>query len=68
MMIKAANLEEYLASMKATLERHAKGSLKKDTKIKHQSKQIANLMKMLEKWLFKSSNKGLEAQMSDQGV
>ena len=66
METEATNVEEQLANMKATLERLAKESLKKDAQIKRQSEQIATLMKKLEKRLFKSSSKGSDGEESDK--
>jgi len=48
-MNQVMNLEEQLASMKATLERLCKESVQKDAQIKRQNKQIANSTKKLEK-------------------
>jgi len=48
-MDQAINVEEQLASMKATLKRLSKEKDEKDAKIKHQDKQIIDLTKKLEK-------------------
>ena len=56
------NLEEQLASMKATLERLCKESAQKDAQIRRQNKQIADLTKKLEKRPLKASNEGHKAK------
>jgi len=48
MVIQASNLEEELVNMKATLERLSKESEENDVQIKHQNKQITDLIKKLE--------------------
>ena len=42
MVTEATNIEEQLASMKATMDRLLKESAEKDSQIKRQSRQIAN--------------------------
>jgi len=66
MMTGDANLEEQLASMKATLDRLSKESAEKDTQIKRQNDQIAKLTKRLEKKFSEASNKGSGAEDSDK--
>ena len=61
------NLEEQLASMKATLERLCKESVQKDAQIKRQNKQIANSTKKLEKWPIEAFNKCSGAEDSGKG-
>ena len=66
MVTEVTSIEEQLASMKATLERLAKESLEKDAQIKHQSEQIANMMKNMEKQLSEFSNKALDGEESNK--
>jgi len=66
MMTGAANLEEQLASMKATLDRLSKESAEKDAQIRRQNDQIAELTKRLEKKFPEASNKGSGAEDSDK--
>jgi len=66
MMTGAANLEEQLASMMATLDRLSKESAEKDAQIKRQNDQIAELTKKLEKKSSEASNKGLGAEDADK--
>jgi len=60
----AASVEEQLASMKATLDRLFRESAEKDTQIKHQNEQIAELMKRLEKKSSEASNKDSDEEDS----
>jgi len=64
MMTGAANLEEQLASIKATLDRLSKESAEKEAQIKCQNDQIAELTKRLEKKFSEASNKGSGAEDS----
>jgi len=66
MITKAANVEEQLASMKATLDRFSKESTDKDAQIKRQNEQIAELMKQLEKKSSKASNNDSNEEDSDK--
>ena len=66
MMIRAANLEEQLASMKATLDRLSKDSAENNAQIKCQNDQIAELMKRLEKKFSEAFNKGSGTVASDK--
>ena len=61
-MNQAMNLEEQLASMKATLERLCKESAQQDAQIRRQNKQIADLTKKLEKRPLEASNKGSQSK------
>jgi len=63
---KAANFEEQLASMKATLDRLSKQSAGNDAQIGHQNKQIVELIKKLEKKSSEASNKGSASEDSDK--
>jgi len=47
MVTEAINTKKQLANMKATLDRISKASAEKDTQIKRQNEQIAELMKKL---------------------
>ena len=58
MVTEAANVEEQLARMKATLDRLSRERTEKDAQIKSQNEQIAELMKQLEKKSSKASSKG----------
>jgi len=66
MVIEATNIEEQLASMKATLDRLSKESVIKDAQIKCQNDPIAELIKMLEKKSSGASNKGSGDEDSDK--
>ena len=57
MAMKAANFEEQLVRIKATLDRLSKESAENDAQIKHQNEQIAKLTKKLEKKSSEASNK-----------
>jgi len=61
-MNQAINLEEQLASMKATLERLCKENAEKNAKIKHKNERIADLTKKLEKQPFEACNKGSQSK------
>ena len=63
MVTEAINTKKQLANMKATLDRISKASAEKDTQIKRQNEQIAELMKKL--WS-EASNKGLRDKDSDK--
>ena len=52
--------------MKATLDRLSKVSVEKDAQIKCQNKQIANLIKKLEKQPSKALNKGSSSNDSNK--
>jgi len=65
MVIEVTNIEEQLASMKATMDKLLKEGAQKDAQIKCQNKQIADLIKKLEKQPIESSNKCLNAENSD---
>jgi len=66
MVTEAANFEEQLASMKATLDRLSKESAEKDAQMKRQSKQIVELTKKLEKKSSEASNKHPSYEDSDK--
>jgi len=57
MVIKAVRLEEQLPYMKFTLDILLKERKEKDAHIKHQNKQIADLIKKLGKRPLEASNK-----------
>ena len=65
MVTELTNIEEQLASMKATLDKLLKESAEKDGQIKHQSRHIAKLTKKLEKRPIEASNKCSDAENSD---
>jgi len=52
--------------MKATLNKLFKESAKKDAQIKHQNKQIVDLIKKLEMQPIKASNECSDAEDSDK--
>jgi len=66
MVTEAANIEEQLASMKATLDRLSRESAEKDAQIKRQNEQIPELMKRLEKKSLEASNKDSYKEDSDK--
>ena len=66
MVTEAANIEEQLASMKATLDRLSEESVEKDAQIKHKNEQIVELMKKLERKSSEASNKGSCDKDSDE--
>jgi len=66
MVTEAANVEEQLASMKATLDRLSRESAEKGTQIKRQNEQIAELMKRLEKKSSEASNKDSDEEGSNK--
>ena len=66
MVTEAANFEEQLASMKATLDRLSRDSLEKDTQIKRQNEKSAELMKRLKKKSSKASDKGSNEEDSNK--
>ena len=66
MVTAATDVEEQLASMKASLDRLSKESAEKDAQIKRQNDQIAELMKKLEKKSSEASNKDLGTEDSDK--
>ena len=65
MVIEVANIEHQLESMKATLDRLLQESTEMDVQIKRQNKQIANLIKKLEKRPIEASKKYSGAEESD---
>jgi len=65
-LMETANFEEQLASMKVMLDRLSTESAEKDTQIKCQNEQIAELTKKLEKKSFESSNKESGNKDSDK--
>jgi len=65
MVTKAANVEEQLESMKATLDRPSRESAEKNAQIKCQNEQIAELMNRLEKKSSEASNKDSEEEDPD---
>jgi len=65
MVIEVTNIEEQLASMKATPDKLLKESVEKDAQIKRQNKQIADLTKKLEKRPIETSNKCSDVEDSD---
>lgn len=67
MMTGVVNLEEELASIKATLERLSKESAEKDARIKCQEEHIAKLMKKLKKGPRASSNEGASNDEDEKG-
>ena len=65
MVTELTNIEEQLASMKATLDKLLKESVEKDAQIKLQNEQIADLTKKLKKQPIEASNKCADAEDSD---
>ena len=65
MVTEAANIEEQLVSMKATLDKLLKESAEKDDQIKYQNKQIVDLTKKFEKRPTKAYNKCSDAEDSN---
>jgi len=65
MVTKVTSIKEQLASMEATMDRILEESAEKDAQIKRQNKQIANLIKKLEKQPIEASNKCSDAEDSD---
>jgi len=66
MVVKATNVEEQLASLKAMLDRPLRERIEKDTQIKRQNEQISKLMKRLEKKSSEASTKGSDEENSDK--
>jgi len=66
MVTEDANVEEQLASVKATLDRLSRESAEKDAQIKRQNGQITELIERLEKKLSEASNKGSDEEDSDK--
>ena len=66
MVTEATNVEEQLASLKATLETLSWESVEKVVQIKHQNQQILDLIKRLEKKSSEASNKGLDEEDSNK--
>jgi len=66
MVTEAANVEEQLESMKATLDMLSKEIAKKNDQIKRHNEKIVELMKLLEKESSEASNKDSDEEDSDR--
>ena len=66
MVTEAANVEEQLASMKATMDTLSREIAKKNDQIRRQNEKIVELMKLLEKKSSEASNKDSYEEDSDR--